>query len=181
MRNSTALILLMISAGLILSFVLPYYDKVMALRARSSEYNQILDNLANIGQMRDDLKVKYDNINSLEVAKLEKVLPPTSNTVSLATDFDSIAARYGISIKSINSLDPSMQSADGIVQATPSGPYSEALVTLSFIARYENFRAFMSDIEQSLRIIDVNAVSFQATDDGLYEFKVSVKTYWVKQ
>lgn len=180
MKNSTASILLLLSAGLFLTVILPYYDKVMVLRDRSLQYKGILANIAEIGQKRDDLKVKYENLPQNEVQKLEKVLPSQSDIVSLAVNFDSIAARYGISIKSINSTDSSTQSVDGIVQAPSSSLYHEATVTLSFIADYESFRGFMSDIEKSLRIIDIQSVTFESSDNGLYDFKVTVKTYWLK-
>jgi len=180
MRNSTASVLLLLSAGLFLTVILPYYDKVMVLRDRSTQYKGILANIIEIEQKRDDLKVKYENLPKEDVQRLEKVLPSQSDIVSLAVNFDSIAARYGISIKSINSTDSSTQSAEGIVQAPSSSLYHEATVTLSFIANYESFRAFMSDIEKSLRIIDIQSVTFNSSDDGLYDFKVTVKTYWLK-
>ncbi len=180
MRNSTASILLILSAGLFLTVVLPYYDKVMELRVRSAQYKEFLSDVDEIGQKRDDLKVRYENLPQGEVERLKKVLPSQSDVVSLAMNFDSIASRYGISLKSINSTDSSNQTADGIVQAPTSGAYNEATVTISFIADYESFRGFMSDIEKSLRIIDIKSVSFNSSPNGLYDFKVSVKTYWLK-
>ncbi|MEK7194173.1 MAG: type 4a pilus biogenesis protein PilO [Patescibacteria group bacterium] len=180
MKNSTALILLLLSVGLFYSFILPYYDKVTALRAQSSQYKEILTNVSELGKKRDDFEVKYSNIPQSEISRLEKVLPGNVDTVTLAMNFDSIASKYGISIKSIRTVDQTADVNSGIVQEDLSKMYKAVTVTFSFVAAYEDFRNFMADIEKSLRIIDVKSVFFDASDTGLYEFLVTVQTYWLK-
>ena len=48
-------------------------------------------------------------------------------------------------------------------------------------APYENFVKFMKDLEQSLRIVDVTALSFKANANNIYDYSVSIKTYWLKK
>lgn len=180
MKNSTAFILLLISVGLVYTIILPRYEKVEALMREQGQYRDILSNVEALSDRRDDLEVKYENTSPSEVSRLEKILPATVDTVNLAMNFDSIAARYGISIKSIRTVEAREDAGTAIVQGTGGKPYDRVTISFSFVSTYQNFRRFLEDIEKSLRVIDVKSVSFQTTESGIYEFDVSVVTYWLK-
>ncbi len=178
MKNSTALVLLVLSVALFYSFVMPYYDKVNVLREQSAKYKEILNNIVELAQKRDDLAVKYENIPAEEIIRLEKVLPDNVDTVNLAMNLDSIAAKYGIAINSIKAVEANNQAGFEIVQST-AGPYAPVSISFSFVAGYQDFRNFIEDIEQSLRIIDIKSISFDTTETGLYDFSISADTYWL--
>jgi Tfp pilus assembly protein PilO len=180
MKNTTAFILLLVAIGLFYAFIMPTYEKVQALQTQSNQYKDILANVEALSDRRDDLEVKYKNTPPAEIARLERILPENVDTVNLAMNFDSIAARYGISIQSIRTIESKEDTGKKVVQAKTAKPYESMTVSFSFFATYENFRKFMADIEKSLRIIDVKSVSFQATENNIYEFQVSVETYWLK-
>jgi Tfp pilus assembly protein PilO len=180
MKSSTALILILISAGVAYTFITPQYEEVKALRDQASNYQNILDNVAELTTKRDQLLVKYQAIPKSEVDSLAKVLPDHIDTVRLAMDFDSIAAKYGISIKRIEVLEDKQTNNNTIVQATPRGGYNATMMSFNFTASYDSYRKFLHDIEQSLRIIDVKSVAFKTSDVGLYDFQISIKTYWLK-
>jgi len=114
-----------------------------------------------------------------DVERINKVLPNNVDTVRLATDFDSIASKYGISIKNIQSIESKNSNSSTIIQSDGKA-YNAVDVNFSFVASYDNFRNFMQDIEKSLRIIDIESVSFDQGDSGLSEYRVSIKTYWLK-
>lgn len=179
MKNTTAFILLLVSVGLFYAVISPRYEKVQALQGQAGQYRDILANAEALGERRDDLLSQYNNVSPAEVARLEKILPANVDTVNLAMNFDSIAARYGISINSVRTVDSKTDTGAGVVQSAGKKLYEKVTISFSFIATYENFRRFMADIEKSLRIIDVKSVSFSTTDSGIYEFNVSVDTYWL--
>ena len=180
MKNTTAFILILAAAGLLYVFILPEYSKIQSQRADQSQYQNILENVSELQAKRDELLVKYQNISGQQIGQLSKVLPDNVNTVSLAMNLDSIASRYGISIKSIQSIASTRGNSSTIVQGSPSTTYGSADFAFSFITTYSNFKHFMQDLEQSLRIIDVQSVQFQSTTNDLYEFQVTITTYWLK-
>ncbi len=180
MKNSTAFIIILISAGLLYIFILPQYDKVIALQANQAQYKNILQNVSALETKRDELLVKYQNISKQRMEELSKVLPNNIDTVSLAMNLDSIASRYGISIKSIQTAKDNSNNSSTIVVGATTPIYGSVTFTFSFISNYASFRKFMQDIEKSLRITDIQSVSFQSTTNGLYEYQVSIKTYWLK-
>ncbi len=98
----------------------------------------------------------------------------------IARDLDTIASRYGISIKSVQIEDKSSVDARSIVVPDSALPYEKAFVSFSFISNYANFSKFLADLEKSLRLMDVKSVAFQTGQTGLYEHKIIVQTYWLK-
>ncbi|MFZ2049287.1 MAG: type 4a pilus biogenesis protein PilO [Minisyncoccia bacterium] len=177
MKNSTAIIIILVACGLFYTFIAPEYSKVQALRANLIEYENIIQNVSSLAKQRDDLLIKYNAVPSADVSHLTKALPDYIDTVRLAMDFDNISAKYGISIKSFQVVDNKNTS---IADAVSNKSYNATTVSFSFVTSYPSFRKFMRDIEQSLRIIDVKNVSFSASDNGLNEYNVSIQTYWLK-
>jgi len=177
MKNSTAIIIILIAGALFYTFIAPEYSKVQALRANLIEYENIIQNVSSLAKQRDDLLIKYNAVPSSDITHLTKALPDYIDTVRLAMDFDNISAKYGISIKSFQVIDNKNAS---IADAVSNKSYNATTVSFSFVTTYPNFRKFMKDIEQSLRIIDVKNVSFSASDNGLNEYNVSIQTYWLK-
>jgi len=180
MKNLTAIILILISAGLVYTVAMPQYQKSKDLRARSAEFHNILTNVSSLNDKKQDLLVKYQAMPKTEVDRVNKVLPDTIDTVRLAMDFDGIASKYGISIKNIQTSDNKNANTAVIIQPTSSKPYDSVTVTFSFVSTYDNFRKFLGDIEKSLRVIDVKTVDFDSSESGLSDYKISVQTYWLK-
>ena len=180
MKNLTAIILILISAGLLYTVVLPQYHKSGDLRSRSAEFQNILTNVSSLNDKKQDLLVKYQAMPKEEVDRVNKVLPDNIDTVRLAMDFDSIASKYGISIKNIQTSDNKNANTGIIIQPGSTKPYDSVTVSFSFVATYDNFRKFLGDIEKSLRVIDVKTVDFDSTESGLSDYKISVETYWLK-
>ena len=168
------------SIGLFYTVMIPQYKKSQDLRAESAEYKNILQNVSSLTDKKNDLLAKYQAMPKDEIAKINKVLPNNVDTVRLAMDFDTIAAKYGISIKSIQVIENKNDNSTKIIQNVPTKPYNVVNVTFSFVTSYDNFRKFMQDIEKSLRIIDIKTVAFDSGESGLNEYKVSIQTYWLK-
>jgi Tfp pilus assembly protein PilO len=180
MKNSSSFTLLLLSVGLFYTFISPHYDKVKMYRSQSAQYKDILANVTMLTEKRQDLEAKYANTPEAEIAKLEKILPPNVDTVTLAMTLDTIAAKYGISIKSVRTTE---RTSDGttIVQNAGNKAYQPVLVTFAFTSDYDDFRGFMDDLEKSLRILDVKTLNFTTSDTGEYSFQVEIETYWLKQ
>ncbi len=183
MKTTTPFIFILVAIGLYYTVISPHYEKVKELQVEANQYSEVLDNVEELSEKRDALLLKYNQIPKAEISRIEKALPDNVDSVRLALDFDSIAAKYGISLKSIKTGDKTQQQQDiggGIMAPTATNVYETAPVVISFVSNYENFRKFMKDIESSLRVIDVKAVTFTSTDTKLYEYAVTIDTFWLK-
>jgi hypothetical protein len=181
MKNSTGFILLLVGVALLIVFIKPQYKKLQDQRTEAHQYEDIIQNIIALTEKRDDLLVKYQAMPKAEIERLQKVLPDNIDTIHLALGYDTIASHYGISIKGIEVTQAQSDDTATFIQIAPAAPYEKATVALSFVASYDSFRRFMADIEQNLRLADIKSITFNSTaETGLYEYKVSVETYWLK-
>ncbi len=178
MKSSNAVIFILIAIGLFYTVINPHYAKVQALQVEANKYSDVLDNVDALTQKRDDLLIKYNSIPKDQITRVEKALPDHIDSVRLAVDFDSIASKYGISIKNIKTAK--IEDNSSIIQPVSTTGYDFVRVDFGFISTYDSYRKFMKDIESSLRIIDIRTTSFKASENGLYEYTVSIDTYWLK-
>lgn len=180
MKNTTALLLIILAVALFYTFTRPMYSGAKELALTASEHKNVLRNISDIIATRDRLLGNYNSISKAEIERLSKALPQNVDTVRLALDLDNIAAKYGISITSVSLDSDSEQDNNQIVLPGSKNAYEKALVSVTFVSNYENFRSFLADLEKSLRIMDVRSVSFTTLDSGLYEHDILLETYWVQ-
>ena len=181
MQNNTPIILILLSIGLFYTFTDGQYQEVKKLNALANEYRGALQSVAETEALRDSLVLEYRSIPQVELDRINKILPDSVDNVQLALDLDSMAARYGISIKDIQATTAASGDTNLLVLPEFDKPYDKVTVSFSFIASHENFMSFLSDLEKSLRIMDIKSVSFQSNETDLYQYNVSVETYWLKK
>lgn len=180
MKNNTAIILILLSIGLFYTFISDQYEDVKKLNTLANGYQDVLKNVSAIIELRDNLIVNYEAFPKEEIDRINKILPDNIDTVRLALDLDGIASRHGISIKSIQTMANSDKGLNRIALPENEESYGKVTISLGFISNYDNFTNFLDDIEKSLRIMDVKSISFQTGDSNLYDYQVSIDTYWLK-
>jgi Tfp pilus assembly protein PilO len=180
MKTNTPIILILLSIGLFYTFTNVQYQEVKELNSIASKYRDVLDNASRIIELRDGLLIAYEAISETEIERMNKALPDNVDTVRLAFDLDGMASRYGISIKDISASVESSGESGTIVLPEYADAYQRAKVSFSFVSSYDDFMRLLADLERNLRIMDITSISFQSTDSGLYEYKMSVETYWLK-
>lgn len=182
MKTTTAFIFILVAIGLYYTMISPHYDKVKVLQAQANQYSEVLDNVEELTKKRDELLLKYNALPKNDVERIQKALPDHIDTVKLALDFDTIASKYGISIKNIRTSERKVDITTniGAIQTAPVNSYQTVNVSFSFVSNYDNFRKFVRDIESSLRVIDIRSINFSVSDGGLYEYTLSIDTYWLQ-
>jgi Tfp pilus assembly protein PilO len=179
-NKSSSIVLFLLAVGLFYTFTSPQYGDAQELRALASEYRDVIDNVSRIAEMRDGLLTNYEAIPQDEKDRLVKVLPESVDVVGFAQDLDSIASQYGIAVESVQVGGGTTQNTANVVLPEFGQSYEKTDVSFTFVSNYPNFMSFLTDLEQSLRIMDVKEVSFRAEETGLYEHQVTVETYWLK-
>ena len=170
------IILLIIAVGLFYSFTSKEYQEVKGLQENANKYQEVLQNISKVVELKNDLLQTYSSFPEEEVERITKMLPDDVDTVKLALDLDGLAAKYGVTIRNIQTaIAP--ERADSVLS---NDIYGRAAVTFSFISNYDNFLKVLTDLERNLRVMDIKLLSFDATETGLYEYQFVVDTYWLK-
>ena len=171
------IILIGLTFGLFYLVIDPQYQEAQVLRVEQQSYDQALTNSLKIQGLRDKLMNSYNTFSPADVTRLERLLPDTVDNVRLVLDINNIAGRYGLIIKNVRlanlTKDPNQLGPE-------NKEYGTLVLQFSVNASYANFTAFMRDLEDSLRVVDISSISFKTGDTQQVDYDVSVQTYWLK-
>ncbi len=195
-RNVTALILIVLAGGVYLTFTSAKLDEIKAIKLVNDEYTTAIDNADNLISLRDTVLAQYKDLDEADRIKLDKMLPNTVDNIRLVIDLNDIARRRGLDFKNVKAIAasvaqqqsaPRTQSA-GAVLAVPQNngtiptPILDTVtVSFSTSATYQQFMDLLRDLEINLRIMDLTHLTVTAGTNGIYDFGVEFKTYWLRQ
>ncbi len=162
------------------AFIYSSLGNINTLLDQKQKYADSLEMVNNIESKKEDLLKKFNAISDDDKKNIDTVLPSSLNFVRLISQIDAVAANYGISIDRISSKDVSPSVGTSIENAAPSETYQSSIIGFSFIASYDKFNAFLSDLEKSLRILDIKSANLGVQQNGLYSYNVEFETYWLK-
>jgi Tfp pilus assembly protein PilO len=182
MRNIFSIILIIAAILLFALFTNPRYAGVRELRTEANAFDSALERSKELIAIRDALLTKYNAFTPDNTNRLNTMLPGSIDTVRLIIDINTLASRYGMSLSGISiGLPDEAKGEEGSLG--PSGKdFGHLSLSFSVTASYDRFRAFLTDLERSLRIMDVDALSFSAPSQatGLTTYNVTLTTYWLK-
>ena len=186
MRYIFLTILIAVSLGVFFFFLKPQYQSARALQQQVAVYNSSLDTADKLKTSREELIAKYNSISKTDLDNIRSLLPDTVDNIRLVIQLDALAARNGLStIKNVN-YQTEKEKQENETPETSRLPYGEFVISFETSGQYKNFLSFLSDLEENLRLVDVTEVSFlegstAATASGVLSYKLTLKTYWLKQ
>jgi Tfp pilus assembly protein PilO len=189
MNLITPIILIIVSIGVFFAYVDPNYrgtdpqnKSIQVLQAENKEYLDALNNSNKIREKRQSLTTKMAQFNPEKVKDLERLLPNNVDNIKLVINVQDIARKPqngGLVLKNVK-FDTTAASTDSKKLGADNSKYGTVTMTFSVTASYDNFNLFIKDLEKSLRLVDITDLSVTGNDSGLYEFGVTLKTYWLK-
>jgi Tfp pilus assembly protein PilO len=187
MNLITPIILIIISIATFFGYIDPNYRgtdlgngarSIQSLQAEDGEYQTALNNSTEIRKKRESLVAKRGQMSVDNLAKLEKLLPDNVDNIKLVIDMNQIAQAHTLTLKNIK-LDTAVKS-DSTQLGQDVKKYGTVGLSFSVTSSYDNFQNFLTDLEKSLRLVEITDLSVTGNDTGLYEFSVGIKTYWLK-
>jgi Tfp pilus assembly protein PilO len=186
MRLILSILMFIASIAGFVVFIVPTYKQVSALRAQSADYNQVLSNARTLQEERNKLVQKYNAFDPALLGKLNMMLPTNPENMKLILELNSIARQYGLALQNVKIEDSTNEVQNNAARPAGSAPVNTELGTLKITfgatGPYLGFTKFIKTVEQSLRIVDIDKVTFSAIDDTKqnYQYTVGVRTYWLK-
>lgn len=175
--------LILASVGIFYGYTDPNYrgeDKTANIVNLMNERKQYLEALNKSADFRDETNrlTKINNeLSNNDLERLKKLLPDHIDNVRLIIDINEIASRHGLNIRNIK-IDSGAGSQEEL--GPDNKPYGTLAFSFNITASYDRFRAFIKDLEESLRIVDITGISFIAAESGDYDYGIKIKTYWIK-
>ena len=178
MRLFVPIILVVAAIGLFVVYTNPEYQQTKALSAQVAAYDDALNKSQELRAVRDQLLSKRNTFSSDDVQKLSEVLPDNVDNIRLIIDINNIASRHGLSLSGVNIGDISGSANKNVLSSgTGAGPTGNVDVSFAITTSYDGMLSFLSDLEHSLRLVDVEKISFTAGNTSTYTF--DIRTYWL--
>ncbi len=172
--------LLITAVAIFYFFTNPAYQETKKLAVEKKSYEDALDNSKKLQEVRDQLLAKYNSFPATEIDRLERMLPNNVDNVRLVLEIDRISSKYGMPAKNINISSDADSKKERDLIGRDNRPYGSMSLEFSVEGPYSNFISFISDLERSLRIVDIESISLSASDGGISRYDIRLKTYWLK-
>jgi Tfp pilus assembly protein PilO len=176
MRLFLPIILVVAAVGLFVVYTNPEYEQTKALSAQVAAYDDALNKSQELRSVRDQLLAKRNTFSPDDVQKLQEVLPDNVDNIRLIIDINNIASRHGLSLSGVNIGDIAGGASQNALTAG-SGPVGSVDVSFAVTTSYDGMLSFLNDLEHSLRLVDVEKLSFTSGNSTTYTF--SIRTYWL--
>ena len=203
MRYFFLLLLIVASIGIFVAFIIPRYQVVQATRAQVAIDTSNVATATQLQKSREALIAQYNTIQKSDLDNLKSLLPDNVDNIRLIIQINSLATKNGLSsLRAVDYNAADVASADNTggsgatapasaSTAVGSGnfPYGQFVMSFQTAGQYSNFLAFMADLEKNLRLVDVTDITFTPLTDSSgvanpalgITYKVTLKTYWLKQ
>jgi Tfp pilus assembly protein PilO len=190
---------LIIIAVAVAVFFLVTQGNVKKIEKNSAEVDHlssVLENIRLYKDKADQLILDYNSIETNDIDRLEKFLPDDVSNVKLILAVQNVADDLGISIKNVTYDSASQKASNGQVSSSQDAinrqtkDYGAFDMNITVTGKYPEFVTFLSQIEKSLRIVDVRQIDFAAKDaktgvtpgsNEIYQFDIDLRTYWLNQ
>ncbi len=162
----------------------PTFQASKSLATQAASYNDALSKAQQLRAMRDSLLSKRNTFSNEDVTKLEHVLPDNIDTIRLIIDINNIASKHNLSLGNLQlgSISDSRSTQSSAAVGSSGDPIGSVQIGFTVSTDYDTFLAFLHDLEHSLRIIDVDKISFDSSTSqttGSSTYTLDLRTYWL--
>ncbi len=181
MRLLIPIVLVASAIGLFVLFTNPQYQETKSLQAQVTAFDDALTKTQELRASRDKLLSKRNTFSAENIQKLERILPDNVDNIRFVIDINSIAARRNLTLKnvSLGTLSDSKAQRGALAVGASGDPVGSAQISFSLAANYDDFLAFIQDLEHSLRLVDVETITLKSGLTGINEYDLSIRTYWL--
>jgi len=162
---------LLFAAGFLIALFLiwPTYQKVRHTRVIIKQEQENFFNKQETLLAFQSLEQKYQSAAD-QMKKIDQALPAQAELPELLVQLESLSAENNMIFSSVDFTEPETEQVGKTVQ-----------IKISVNGTYENFKAYISDLEKNLRLMDTRKIDFQIPDSeekNIYKFNLDVWTYY---
>jgi Tfp pilus assembly protein PilO len=177
MGKFNSLGLIIISGALFMLFTKPQLAKIGELNQQKASYNQAISDMRQIDQKKNELISRLNSFPQEDIAKIDAMLPDKPNVVQLVGEIENMSAKYGIIVTNISTDSGNFTASVGT--DAPTKNYQSTKVGFDFEARYEDMKRLLTDLESSLRILDIRNIEVKRSTGNVFGYHVDMEIYWV--
>ena len=179
MRNYSFYITIffLLSVLLIIFLIFPKYQNLNLLKkeisGKEDELSSQEEYFESLQKTSEELKKYEDSLLKIDTALPQKLsLPEFLNFIQKASSQSNLSLR-GMSPAVTSSLE---KAAEGEPRQGRGG-IKETRISFVLAGDYSDFKNFLSILEKSARLIDIENFSFSSSKEGQFNFNLAIKVY----
>ena len=165
--------------------LMPAWEKFQNVRGEILHLEELAAELDDLVFTRDRLAEKIQQIPRADLERSERIIPKGPQGPEFLVSLEQMALN--------NTLDIARLDIGTIVQKTrvsnpdaalppspsvPAGIVSDLRVQIGVRGTYEQFKTFLRDLEEFIRITDINTLTFTTTTEETVDVTMQAKTYY---
>lgn len=176
---------LVIAVGIFFAYVNPTWTgSIATAKAAIAADDASLVAARHYVTQQNELAAERDAIDPKDLSSLTTFLPDSVNNVGLILDLNTLAARTGFSITSID-VTGSTKNGSSAPSAAPGSSAAGDLVgtvdlSLSAQGTFSSLQTFLMGIEKSGRLLDVQDIVVRDSETGIYSYQMRIRLYWLR-
>ena len=198
-KTLITILLLIFSGALFFLLVMPQFREVRDLKVANTRLRGEVESVREKITSTKKAIAKFKAIEQEDIARIEAALPKEIDLPNLLVLVESLISSSGLITQDIDVLASKPIVVRAAAQTTSQGArgisprflskateedrgHRAATIVFSMLGTYESFKGFLADAERSLRIFDVETISFSSPasgeGSGIFRFSMKMKTYY---
>ena len=175
-RPLAILLGLFLALLLAIGFSLPKYQNLKLLQSKVKEKETELQTERKYFSEVGEAKEKLKNFEQ-EISKINSALPPEPGLPSLGNFLQIAASQNGLVLKKIMP-SPAISLKEEFIKKGFSPEIKETGVNLTVSGDYPSFKNFLSNLEKTARMIEIESISFSSPEEETaIDFNLRIKIY----
>ncbi len=177
---------IVLALGIFFAYVSPLWSgKVAEQKAAIAGDVQALSSAKRYVERENQLTEERNAMDPVGLARLEKFLPDSVDNIGLILDLNSLAARSGLNLSSVDVVQSRAGTGSTSGAALPSmpsvaNPLGTVDLKMSAVGTYTALQSFLMGMELSQRLLDVRDVTIKNAANGVYTYNITARLYWLR-
>ena len=182
----------LIAVALFFTYIQPTFEEIGAIQDEAFEYKEAIDKAGELRRLVQELTATRNSIPLAELERLEALLPDSVDEISSLIDLDALAETHDVALGGLAIVNGSGEVSlediqdefeNGSARSGQEGdiPYTSLSIGFNIAGSYDQFRAFLKDLERSLVLHEITELQFDATgedeDGGGQTYRFVVELY----
>lgn len=181
------ILLLIVSGVAVFSIVMPKLNEMGDIQKEITGYEQAIENAFASNERLNALVREADSLSQQERFRLETLVPQKIDPIRTAFNIETLIDRHNLFLITLEILDE-ISAPDPVSTSPDSGAgfgagasdparIATQEVEVVMAGTYEQFKAFLTDIETNARLMEVTQIQFASTNSDLSQFTMRIKIY----
>jgi hypothetical protein len=173
-----SLFVLVIAIGLFFSYVKPTWAEIQTLQTELKSDDTAMQAIKDFNAKKAELESKRSALDPEQLKKLEAMLPSSIDNVKDIIAIDALVKKSGLRLSNIDvSLQANTADANRTGKVTPMQSIDFVLTSQG---TFTALNMFLESLERSQTIFDVRSLSVKGSNNGVYDYQLTIRTYWLR-